>query len=155
LATQVTSRLRQAFGVEVPLSDLFEAPRLADLAGRIEAARRDGAAPPAPPPLPMARAAAPPPSVAPPRPWFIDRVQPGSPLYNAAAALRAEGPLAAAALARCLTEIARRHEALRTAFAAPQGTPVQVIQPPAPVDLPVVDLSGLTPERREAAAYAL
>src|SRR6185436_1020979 len=38
LATQVMSRLRGAFGVEMPLRDLFEAPVLEDLAARVEAA---------------------------------------------------------------------------------------------------------------------
>src|SRR5947209_3144604 len=49
LATQVTSRLRSALGVEVPLRDLFAAPRLSVLAARVEAVRRTGAVPPAPP----------------------------------------------------------------------------------------------------------
>ncbi len=52
-------------------------------------------------------------------------------------------------------EIVRRHEALRTVFAAPEGVPVQVIQPAAPVLLPVVDLSGLPAGRREAQALLL
>ena len=158
LATQVTSRVRAAFGVEVPLHDLFEAPVLADLAARIEVARRTGEISPAPPLRPMpatSRDGDLPLSFAQQRLWFIDRVQPGSPLYNIAAALRVEGPLDAAVLARCLGEIVRRHEALRTVFAAPQGTPVQVIQPPAPFPLPVVDLSGLAPGRRETEALAL
>ncbi|HEY2737131.1 MAG TPA: condensation domain-containing protein, partial [Thermoanaerobaculia bacterium] len=42
----------------------------------------------------------------------------------------------------------RRHEALRTVFAAREGLPVQVIQPAAPFLLPVVDLSGL-PDRTD------
>ena len=75
--------------------------------------------------------------------WFIDQLEPGSPLYNMPVALRVEGPLDAAVLALCLGEIVRRHEALRTVFAAPEGAPVQVIQPAAPFALPVVDLSGL------------
>src|SRR5262249_38063661 len=40
LATRVMSRLRGAFGIEMPLRDLFEAPVLADLAVRVEAALR-------------------------------------------------------------------------------------------------------------------
>ncbi|HKH43314.1 MAG TPA: amino acid adenylation domain-containing protein, partial [Thermoanaerobaculia bacterium] len=155
LATQVMSRLREAFGVEIPLHDLFEAPVLADLAARVEAAQRTGAVPPAPPLLPVPRERRLPLSFAQQRLWFIDRVQPGSPLYNVPAALRVEGPLDAAVLARCLGEIVRRHEALRTVFIASQGTPVQVVQPPAPVALPVVDLSALAPYRRQTQALAL
>ncbi|HEX4961859.1 MAG TPA: non-ribosomal peptide synthase/polyketide synthase [Thermoanaerobaculia bacterium] len=155
LATQVTSRLRQAFGVEIPLHDLFEAPVLANLAARIEAARRTGTAPLAPPLFPVPRDGALPLSFAQARLWFIDRVQPGSPLYNVAAALRAEGPLDAAVLARALSEIVRRHEALRTVFAAPQGSPVQVILPAEPFPLPVVDLSALPANAREDLARTL
>ena len=155
LATQVMSRLRQGFGVEMPLHDLFEAPVLADLAARIEAARRTGALPPAPPLLPVLREGDLPLSFAQQRLWFIDRVQPGSPLYNIAAALRAEGPLDAAVLALCLGEVARRHETLRTVFAAPQGLPVQVIQPAGPFLFPVVDLSALPESAREDVARTL
>jgi len=53
------------------------------------------------------------------------------------------GPLSAAVLSRVFAEVVRRHESLRTVFAVRQGAPVQVIQPPAPLALPVVDLSGL------------
>jgi len=78
------------------------------------------------------------------------------PLFPAAArSLRVEGPLDPAVLERCLGEIVRRHEALRTVFAVQGDAPAQVIQPPAPFVLPRVDLSGLPAAAREAAAHAL
>ncbi|HVG10073.1 MAG TPA: amino acid adenylation domain-containing protein, partial [Thermoanaerobaculia bacterium] len=152
LAIRVTSRLREAFGVEIPLRDLFVAPRLSDLAVKIEAARQTGTQQQAPPLVPLAPALREGPlplSFAQQRLWFIDQLEPGSPLYNVPAALRVEGPLDGAVLARCLGEIVRRHEALRTAFAAPQGVPVQVIRPAEPFLLPVVDLSALPESARE------
>ncbi len=159
LATQVMSRLRGAFGIEMPLHDLLEAPRLADLATRVEAARLTGTdrllAPPLVPIAPAARKGPLPLSFAQQRLWFIDQLEPGSPLYSIPVALRVEGPLDPAVLALCLGEIVRRHEALRTVFAMLEGEPVQVIQPAASFVLPVVDLSGLPESPREALSLAL
>ncbi|MFP5286891.1 MAG: condensation domain-containing protein, partial [Thermoanaerobaculia bacterium] len=153
LATRVTSRLRDVFGIEMPLRDLFEAPRLADLAARIEVMSRTGASSPAPPLVAVPREGPLPLSFAQQRLWFIDQLEPGSRLYNVPAALRVEGPLDPEVLARYLGEIVRRHEALRTTFAASQGFPEQVIHPAVPIGLNVVDLAAL-PER-ETQALAL
>jgi hypothetical protein len=84
--------------------------------------------------------------------WFIDRLEPGSATYNIPSAWRLCGALDAAALERALGEIVRRHEALRTVFAAVDGSPVQVIAPFGGFALPVEDLSGLAEADREAAA---
>ncbi|HEX2188993.1 MAG TPA: amino acid adenylation domain-containing protein, partial [Longimicrobiaceae bacterium] len=54
LATRVISRVRQVFGVEVPLRALFEGPTVAELAGRVEEIRRAGA-PALPPVVPTGR----------------------------------------------------------------------------------------------------
>ena len=75
--------------------------------------------------------------------WFLDQLEPGSPLYNISLAVRLAGRLDASALARALSEVARRHEALRTTFSDEGGRPVQVIHAPAPVPLPVTDLTAL------------
>ena len=155
LATQVMSRLRGALGVEMPLRDLFAAPRLADLAARVEAARRTGTAPLAPPLVAVPRTGPLPLSFAQQRLWFIEQLEPESSLYNMPVAFRVEGQLDSGALALTLGTIVRRHEALRTVFAVQEGTPVQAIQPAAPFLLPVVDLAGLPESRRESQALAL
>ncbi len=84
--------------------------------------------------------------------WFLDQFEPNSPYYNIPTAVRLRGRLDAAALGRSVNEIIRRHEALRTTFAAPAGTPLQVIAPGLTISVPVVDLSNLPDAEREAEA---
>jgi len=170
LATQVVSRVREATGVEVPLRALFETPTVDALAERVESlrGRGAGAAPPtdrirpararglpAAPSIPRAPREAPPLSFAQQRLWLVDRLEPGSPAYNMPFALRLRGPLDTAPLRASLDALVRRHETLRTTFAERDGVPAQVVQPPAPVPLPVLDLRRLPPEAREAEAERL
>ncbi|HEX9937035.1 MAG TPA: amino acid adenylation domain-containing protein, partial [Longimicrobium sp.] len=150
LATRVVSRIRELFGVEVPLRALFDGPTVAQLAGRVEEVRR-AELPVLPPVVPTERAGALPLSFAQERLWFIDRLEPGSAIYNIPAALRLTGALDERALERSLGEIVRRHEALRTVFTEVDGTPAQVITPFAGFALPVEDLSVLGDADREAA----
>ncbi|HEU4556775.1 MAG TPA: condensation domain-containing protein, partial [Longimicrobium sp.] len=82
--------------------------------------------------------------------WFVDRLEPGSAVYNVSVARRLGGPLDEATLERALGEIVRRHEALRTTFREMDGSPVQVIAPSGSFTLPVEDLSGLSEADREA-----
>ena len=81
--------------------------------------------------------------------WLLDQFEPGSPAYNLSSALRFTGGLDVEALRRTLDAIRRRHESLRTRFAVRDEVPVQVVDPPAPFALPLVDLEGLPAERRE------
>jgi acyl transferase domain-containing protein/acyl carrier protein len=158
LGLQLTSRIQARLGVELPQGALFEAPTVAELAARVEEALQAGAGRPAPPLTPIApelRQGPLPLSFAQQRLWFIDQLEPGKANYHIPVTLRAEGPLDAAGLALCLGEIVRRHEALRTVFAAAGDSPVQIVQPPAPFALPVIDLSGLPESRREALAPVL
>ncbi|MET0395456.1 MAG: non-ribosomal peptide synthase/polyketide synthase [Longimicrobiaceae bacterium] len=154
LATRVVSRVRQAFGVELPLRAMFESPTLAALAARVEAAL--GAEPSAVPPItPRAGDGPVPLSFAQQRLWFIDQLDPGSAAYNVPAALRIRGGLRPEVLERALSEIARRHEALRTVFRSAGGEPVQVVRAPAPVRVPVADLRRLGAAAREAEVLRL
>jgi amino acid adenylation domain-containing protein len=70
--------------------------------------------------------------------WFLDQLAPGNPFYNNPAAISITGALDVDALRRSLTEVVRRHEALRTVFEILDGEPRQVVLPAGPVPLPVV-----------------
>ncbi|MEW5927424.1 MAG: non-ribosomal peptide synthase/polyketide synthase, partial [Gemmatimonadota bacterium] len=148
LGVRVVSRVRQALGVELPLRAQFEDPTLARLAGRIEALR-SAAGGTAPPVGRISREGPLPLSFAQQRLWFIDRLEPGSAAYNMPVALRLRGRFDPSLLERGLTEVARRHETLRTVFATDGAEPVQVVRDPAPVVVPVADLRGLGAESRE------
>ncbi len=146
LATRVVSRVRTAFGVEMPLRTLFDRPLLADMAAAVDTALRSERGQKAPPLASRRRDDHPPLSFAQQRLWFVDQLQPGSTAYNIPFAARLRGPLDPAALAASLGEVARRHEVLRTTFELrdlESGEPVQIIAPAAPRPLPVIDLSAL------------
>ncbi|HEY4593189.1 MAG TPA: amino acid adenylation domain-containing protein, partial [Thermoanaerobaculia bacterium] len=98
--------------------------------------------------VPVPRAAPLPLSFAQQRLWFLHRLEPESPVYNMPAALHLPGRLDRAMLAAALGEVARRHESLRTRCIAIDEEPVQVVDPPAPVPVPEIDLAGLPAARR-------
>ena len=176
LATQVISRLRAAFGIELPLRRFFTRSRLADLAADVEEAL---GRPSPPAPLPQAgegrkapevetSAVHPSPargrgaggeglplSFAQQRLWFVAELAPESPTLNIPAPFQLLGPLDVAALESALSEVVRRHEALRVTIVRRDGTLRQVTAPATPVTLPRIDLSALPPELRTAEAAHL
>ncbi|MEA2693436.1 MAG: hypothetical protein QOJ16_2823, partial [Acidobacteriota bacterium] len=87
--------------------------------------------------------------------WFLDQLEPGSAAYNIPAALIARGTLSPAVLARTLSEVVRRHEALRTVFVVGDSEPVQRIAAGGEVALPAVDLTRLGAAEREGEARRL
>ncbi|HYI11616.1 MAG TPA: amino acid adenylation domain-containing protein [Thermoanaerobaculia bacterium] len=87
-----------------------------------------------------------PPSFAQQRLWLLDQLEPGTASYNIPAAAWLTGRVDPDVLRRCLDELVRRHEALRTILGAIEGTPRQVIGEPFPVALPLYEAAG-----REAA----
>ena len=104
---------------------------------------------------PVEREGALPASFAQQRLWFLDQLEPNSPLYNIPAAVRLQGRLDVTALELTLNEIVRRHEALRTNFESLKGQPVQIIAPAVNLMLPRIDLGGLDAEERESAVQKL
>ncbi|PYS91302.1 MAG: non-ribosomal peptide synthetase [Acidobacteria bacterium] len=86
--------------------------------------------------------------------WFLNQLEPDSPLYNIHAAVSLSGPLNVPVLQRSMSEILRRHEALRTTFAVVDDRPVQVINEAAGFKLPVSDLQELDESARERSVNA-
>ncbi|MCP4662641.1 MAG: AMP-binding protein, partial [bacterium] len=161
VATQVVSRIRETFGVELALRRLFEAPTLAELAAVVRALRDEQQGVVAPPMVPVDRdhrglpRTAVPLSFAQQRLWFLDQFEPASPLYNLPHALRLDGAVSPAVLARVFAELVRRHEVLRTTFAMEEGRPRQVIAAQLRLPLPLVDLTRLPEPERDAEARRL
>ncbi|HEX2203314.1 MAG TPA: amino acid adenylation domain-containing protein, partial [Longimicrobium sp.] len=149
LATRVVSRVREVLRVELPLRAMFEAPTVAALAVRVEAAWHAGGAR-HPSVVPVGRDRPLPLSFAQERLWFLDQLESDSAFYNIPVALRLSGAMDVSALERALGEIVRRHEALRTTFPEVDGAPVQAIAPFGGFALPVGDLSALEETEREA-----
>ena len=144
MATQVLSRIRDDFQIELALAHFFETPTVAALADYIERARlpQDGAEV-----LriqPASRDGQIPLSFAQERLWFLDQLVPGSSTYNMLSAYQLTGKLNVAALERSVNEIIRRHESWRTLFKAIDGKPQQIILPSLGIQIPVVDLRAIT-----------
>jgi len=152
LVTQVMARVREAFGVDLPLRDFFEARVLNDLAAMIDVALKSKHNLTSLPIQPVDRTDNLPLSFAQQRLWFLDQMEPGNPFYSIPSAVRLKGELDVAALEQTFNEIVRRHESLRTTFVPVDGNPVQVIAPIVRLTLEVVDLSVLDADQREAEA---
>lgn len=82
--------------------------------------------------------------------WFLDQLEPNTPLYNIPSVARLRGPLNVAALQLALDTIVERHESLRTRFVNQGGHPAQVFDEQARLRLQVQDLSGILETARDA-----
>lgn len=113
---------------QIDLATLDPAQKRALLAQRLKAATRAGETAQAPLSLAQQRL------------WFIDQMQPGQSVYTITAALRLRGDLDPTRLASALDRIRARHGSLRTRFTDQGGSPVQLIEPAAPLALERMDL---------------
>jgi amino acid adenylation domain-containing protein len=88
--------------------------------------------------------------------WFFDQLEPQSPTYNIPLAIRMSGKLDIHVFRRSLDEIARRHEVLRTSFKiGRRGQPIQIIEPPKPVELSIIDLEPFPTTIRDSKAIEM
>ncbi|MBV8201406.1 MAG: non-ribosomal peptide synthetase, partial [Acidobacteria bacterium] len=150
LATRLIARIRQAFGIDLPLRQLFATPSLAGVAVWLRGAlgrQRQGELPPLAAGL---GGESPPLSFAQERIWFMSQLDPDSPAWNIAAAIRLEGPLDPGALGAALQAVVRRHDVVRASFSLEGQRPVQQIHPAAGLRVPRIDLRRLAAAAREA-----
>jgi amino acid adenylation domain-containing protein len=86
--------------------------------------------------------------------WFLDQIEPNSCSYNIPEAVRLEGKLNLQSLQQALDAIVIQHEVIRTNYLTVDGNPIQVINPPAPVKLEIVDLQQIDPTKQQAQVKA-
>ncbi|MBP0456548.1 non-ribosomal peptide synthetase [Streptomyces montanisoli] len=133
LATETVGRIRAAFGVELPIRALFEAPTPAGLVGALGTARPARApvvaVSPRPSRVPLSHAQQ--------RLWLLERMGEGGAAYHLPVALRLTGALDRAALGDALTDVVRRHESLRTLIAEDGDGPYQRVLDAATVRVPL------------------
>jgi amino acid adenylation domain-containing protein len=155
LATQFMSRIREAIHVEVSFRSFFATPTVAGVARSIETASQAMLDAPIPPIQRLPRDTALPLSYAQQRLWLLAQLGLSRHASTLLEAVRLHGALQVAALEQSLQEIIRRHEVLRTTFAHVEGLPCQVIRPPRPLPLPVVELREGPEQEREAQLRAM
>ncbi|WP_085690367.1 MULTISPECIES: non-ribosomal peptide synthetase [unclassified Pseudomonas] len=151
LATQAISRLRKLGSSPLSLRDLFNHPRLKDLAAWMSQAQEDvGAGSQSVPLKAFGSKQTAPLSLVQRRLWVAEQLSGGSSAYGMPLALRLRGELSAERFVGSFAEVVQRHEVLRTAYSQDdEGDPIAVICEQVEVDFPVIDLSGLSRSAQE------
>ncbi|WP_125564743.1 non-ribosomal peptide synthetase [Pseudoalteromonas rubra] len=150
LSVRLVAAIKQAFGVEFSISELFEHASIASQAQQVEHKQAQGGSTAQRIEVQArpqdGRMAA---SFAQQRLWFIDRLQGGSAQYNMPAAFEVSGELDLDAVEAALNTIVARHEVLRSSYSEVQGEIYQQAQAPYDCQVERFDLSTL-----EASAQA-
>ena len=156
LAMQVVARLAKLLKLDLPLQRFFQIATVSALAAELQKKLGAGEARADPrrlcrcPARAICRCRLPSSGCG-----FLTGCCPTRPLTTYPRCGACAGQLDALALERSLNEVVARHEALRTRFVLSGDEPVQVIEPPSAVTVPVVDLSAMPPAEREARARQL
>ncbi|HEX2925663.1 MAG TPA: amino acid adenylation domain-containing protein [Ruminiclostridium sp.] len=153
--TQLISRVRDIFGVELEQAELFDNPtigKLAEIIGKAGEKRMtkeeliervsvsDGH---------MSL------SYAQQRLWFLDRLNMNSSQYNLYKVFRFQGRLNTDALAKSINEVIKRHSILQVSFGEENGHPVQVLNGSSEFKLAFVDLSHIPEPESEQKAIEI
>ena len=87
--------------------------------------------------------------------WLHAEMAPDMPLYNESITIHRRGSYDHAIFQRAFSEVIRRHEIWRTIFVEENGELIQRVVDPAPVVLPLTDVTHLPEDAREAEALRL
>jgi amino acid adenylation domain-containing protein len=143
-AMSLVPSIEVALDIEIPLRALFDAPTVRQLARFLETLKKPVESNERPPlrrakrdrtgefPLTFSQE----------RLFVLNQLRSQAGFYNVSGGIRLSGRLDTNALQRTLTELVRRHEALRTIFRSTGSSVVQKVQEPSPVILDTVDLSA-------------
>ncbi|MFZ6659098.1 amino acid adenylation domain-containing protein [Undibacterium sp. TJN19] len=135
LVTQLVSRIRERFQVELPLLSIFEHQTVQEqaqliVAGKVGETVAEHARAIALVPLNKATRLLPQTlSFAQQRLWFLDQLMGANPSYNIPLALRLQGELDLSLLERSLNCLIERHESLRTCFVKIDDEARQLVKP--------------------------
>ncbi|MDB9435751.1 amino acid adenylation domain-containing protein [Dolichospermum lemmermannii CS-548] len=143
LATQLVTRIRDIFGVEVPVRKIFEQNILSELARQIDKASASVALPPI---SPQSENEPKTPSFAQSRLWFIAQLEAKgtSSTYNMPVAFQLDGNLNLEAMRQSLTYLLERHSSLRSYFPTLEGEPQVVVKNVEDIEvLEIADLQAL------------
>jgi amino acid adenylation domain-containing protein len=145
-ATQIISRIKEAFNVKIEFELLYNCPTLTALSRHIDGLRE---VEPEPEPetadvLPIKSNSVVVMSSGQERLWFLDQLEPGKTIYHLPYAISIEGRLNVDALDRSLKEVVRRHEILRGTFSNVDGHAISTIDRSLTLSLPVIDLRQLS-----------
>jgi len=155
LATQVLLRVRTSLQVDLPVRSMFEAVTIEQFSQLVEAQINEGCQQAIVPIETVSRADDLPLSYAQQRLWFQEKNTSGTSAFHIPLRVTLHGPLNGTALEQTFAEIIRRHENLRTSFPLSDGELVQVISPPAPLSIPIVDLHRLSRHEQETLSNTL
>ncbi|MFD9035384.1 amino acid adenylation domain-containing protein [Streptomyces sp. NPDC059567] len=152
---RLLGRIRAEFGVELSIRDVFDALTVAGIEGKLKGAST------ARPALRPKEDRQEPLLAAPVQRWQWD-AHGRTPRFDHALVLRSPGGLDADALAAALTDVAGRHEPLRTAFAEQDGAlRHRAVQPPAllleecaDLEARLTELAAGSPEPERTAPFA-
>jgi thioesterase domain-containing protein/acyl carrier protein len=94
-------------------------------------------------------------SLAQQRIWLLNQIHPGNPAYNVTFGLRLHGDLDREALTSAARELMQRHEILRTRFETNAGYPLQIVTADSAIEIPVIDLTGVSVTDRPWEAHRI